>query len=158
MKLQTVYQNFWQKIVTSLPLTCCQVSKIGANTVTAIILTQAVVTVRIVEVVAEVLTEGKVAVNMIMVTAEVLMKVAATVKIGVVVVEVLMEVAATPKVVAADLTSLEMTTALKKLKKQSVVPPHSNEVARTTANQINSEKSSQDLIVNQASLTGSKQN
>ena len=52
-----------------------------------------------------------------------------------------MEVAQTPKVVAADLKSPKMTTALKKLKKQSVVPPHSNEVARTTANQINYEKS-----------------
>ena len=62
-------------------------------------------------------------------------------KIVVVAAEVLIEVIATPKVVVADLTSPKMTTALKKLKKQSVVPPHSNEVARTTANQINSEKS-----------------
>ena len=56
--------------------------------------------------------------------------------------EVLIEVTATPKVVVADLTSPKMTTALKKLKKQSVVPPHSNEVARTSANHINSEKTS----------------
>ena len=62
-------------------------------------------------------------------------------KIVVVAAEVLIEVIATPKVVVADLTSPKMTTALKKLKKQSVVPPHSNEVARTTANQINYEKS-----------------
>ena len=91
-------------------------------------------------VVAEVLIEATETVKMGVVAVEVLMQVAATVKIGVVAVEVLMEVAQTPKVVAVDLKSPKMTTALKKLKKQSVVPPHSNEVARTSANHINSEK------------------
>ena len=113
----------------------------------------AILLAKIVMVAEEVLIEEAAKFKMGGVVVELLIEEAAKLKMGVVAVEVLMEVTATPKVVAADLTSPEMTTALNKLKKQSVVPPHSNEVARTTANQINSEKSSQDLIVIQAFLT-----
>ena len=113
----------------------------------------AILLAKIVMVAEEVLIEEAAKFKMGGVVVELLIEEAAKFKMGVVAVEVLMEVTATPKVVAADLTSPKMTMALKKLKKQSVVPLNSNEAARTSANQINSEKSSQDLIIIQASVT-----